>query len=93
MRGSGSSIWGLGHSGPRRRSRRALLGGLGEGACGGELCGEVEGEGGFAGGGVSGEEGEFSAGDAGLPEPVEGFGGDLGEGGGFHGGLALSQTS
>jgi hypothetical protein len=45
----------------------------------GEEGGEVEEEGGFSGGGVSHEEGEFSAWDAGLPEPVDGFGFDGGE--------------
>ena len=53
--------------------------GEGHGVVAGEEGGEVEEEGGFAGGGVSGEEGDFSAGDAGLPEPVEGFGLDGGE--------------
>jgi hypothetical protein len=67
-------IWG--HSGPRRRRRRALGG---EGEAVGELCGEVEGEGGFSGGGITGEEGEFSEGDAVFPEPAEGLGGDVGE--------------
>ncbi len=51
----------------------------GERTAGGEAGGEVEEEGGFSGAGVSGEEGDFSAGDAILPEPVEGFGGDGGE--------------
>jgi hypothetical protein len=44
----------------------------------------MESEGGFAEAGVGGEEGEFSEGDAGVPEPLEGFGGKMGERGGKH---------
>ena len=54
-------------------------GGGGHGLGGGEAGGEVEGEGGLSGAGVSGEEGGFAAGDAVLPEPFEGFGGEGGE--------------
>jgi hypothetical protein len=51
-----------------------------EAVVGGESCGEVEGEGGFTGAGVAGEEGEFSLGEVVLPEPLEGLGWDVGEG-------------
>ncbi len=52
-----------------------------------ELGGEVEREGGFAEAGVGGEEGEATEGEVVGPEPVEGLGGDAGEGEGGHGGL------
>ena len=48
----------------------------------GELGGEVEGEGGFAGGGFAGEEGESGAGDAAFPEPLDGLRCEGGEGDG-----------
>jgi hypothetical protein len=47
-----------------------------EGGGVGESGDEVEEESGFSGAGVSREEGEFSARDAVLPEPVDGFGWD-----------------
>jgi hypothetical protein len=57
----------------------------------GEAGGEVEGEEGFADAGVADDEGDFAAGDAVGPEPLDGFlhdgvVGDRGGGGG-HGGL------
>jgi hypothetical protein len=84
--GGGIVQWGLFivHWGGRGRAQglQSLglgLGRVGHGAGGGEAGGEVEGEGGFSGAGVSDEEGDFAAGDAVVPEPFEGFGGEGGE--------------
>jgi hypothetical protein len=71
----------------RRGGGGGELGGrvVGPGVRDGEACGKVDGEEGFAGGGVADEEGEAAEGEALGPEPVEAWSGVLieeAEGGG-----------